>query len=264
MSLALKFGNINDPNSISGFVYFDAVTDYNRRYSGKTTDHPIDAGASITDHFVSNNPRFRINAVISSVDLSPISGKLFIDNESPLNTNSYPDPVTVNNFFSNLTSVLPASVLQFVENGQFIISGGGSLRKNYKKEVSFLLENIIRGLYYNEQRKKWENRMTPITLYELEGETFSDAYTDLILVDISVTESVDNWDALNISLELEQVMFVSLESVEAPQASKKTVNKGKVINKPQPVPTTEEVRKPDQPRPTVIDKLKKVKEGIFE
>ena len=263
MSLAIKFGNVNDSNSISGFIYFDAVTDYSRSYGGKVTSHPIDAGASVSDHFVSDNPRFRVNAVVSGVDLSAIPSKILIDNEAPLNTNLQPNSISVNNFYSNLTSILPASVLQFIESNQFTIDGGGGLRKNYKKEVSFLIENLIKGLYYNENRKKWENRMTPITLYEMEGETFTDAYNNLILINANFSEGVDNWDALNADFQFEQVRFVTLEKVDAPKTSKKgastTKEKGKVVTKPEPVPETQQ---PKKPTPTVLGQVDKVIKGV--
>ena len=105
MSLALKFGDLQAGGSdIKGIIYFDAVTVYTKDYSGKVTSHPIEAGASISDHFVSDNPKFKISGVLSHVDWSPVPEKISggaLDGEVT-NLNIEPEAVQTSNLGSGL------------------------------------------------------------------------------------------------------------------------------------------------------------------
>src|SRR6185369_15283839 len=93
MSLAIKWDDANG----GGFIFMDAVTAYSQDHSGKVTQHPIDTGGSITDHFIKSNARYKIGAVISGLDISTGS-YLIQDNQgnSPYNTNFPPNQVSVN------------------------------------------------------------------------------------------------------------------------------------------------------------------------
>lgn len=257
MSLAIKFGDSRDLNSLTGFIYFDAVQSYQKSFSGKLTSHPIDAGASISDHFYSDNPQFNLSAVVSGIDISNIPQKIIIDNETPLNVNIQPDAVSVNNFYSNLTQILPDSVLQFMSTNNFSITGGNQPRKDYKRDIQFLLETLMSGLYFNETRKRWENRVTPVTLFELDGSVFSHSYSDLVMTSMEISEGIDDWTSLNLDMKFEKARFVTLEKVDAPKTTKKgtktTQNKGKVTTSPEPVPTGPTA--PNKPRPTVLGKI---------
>jgi len=259
MSLAIKFGDVNNPSTVSGFIYLDAVTQYNKSFTGRVTSHPLDAGAKVSDHFISDNPKFSIQGVISGIDFSPLSANLRIDGETPLNVNYEVESVSVNNLHSDLQRILPSSILQFATTQPFTITGGGT-RKNYKKEISSLLERLMRGLVYNEGDKRFENVMTPITMYELEGSILTDSYSDLILTSFSYVEEVDNWDALNFQMEFEQVMFVELKNVDAPKTSKRgaqtSTKKGKVTTTAKKVEPVD-IKKPDTPRMTAVGSLNK-------
>lgn len=59
-----------DEIQAGGFLYFDAVTSWNRNYSGQVTKHPVADGGNVTDHYINNNPVFTMSAVISGTDLS--------------------------------------------------------------------------------------------------------------------------------------------------------------------------------------------------
>lgn len=218
MAIAIQFGDSNDNSSVSGVIYIDAVVRYEKRMGGKTAQHPIEAGASIVDHYISNNMALRLQGVVSSVDFSPIPSLVFLENESPLNFNPPPQEVSVGGLGSGLYSLLPDVVSQFLGNSQSEVSVDTFERESRKGEIEALMEDILHGLYFNEERRKWENRMTPVTLYEMgigsfEPETIIE---DLVITQFVSTEDVESGDALFFDMTLEKIQFVTLEEAEAP------------------------------------------------
>lgn len=222
MSLAIKFGDSTDVNSVAGAIYFDAVTNYNKKHSGKVTEHPIEAGAMVSDHYVSNNPIVKISGVVSHVDLSSASEYVYLDGEPVINQKSQPVAVRVSNIGSVLKNYIPGVVSQFLPNLLPDVIAASSESVNHKDSIEMLLRELLSGLYYNEQRKRWENRMTTTTLYEIDGVTPNPVFTDLIITDFTVDESVDTGDALVFELTGEKVRFVTLEKAEAPKPAPKS------------------------------------------
>ena len=43
-------------SNAGGFLLFDAVTSWNRSFTGAVSKHPIDGGSNISDHYINNNP----------------------------------------------------------------------------------------------------------------------------------------------------------------------------------------------------------------
>jgi hypothetical protein len=215
MSLAIKFGDITNPSSISGAIYFDAVTEYKRQYSGRVTEHPIEAGASVSDHFISANPKISIDGVISSVDFSYIPSLLSLDGTGVVNNNGQPDAISVGGM-GGLRQFLPNVISQFLPTLSPTVNVDTSGRNDHRAAVETLMKDLINGLYLNQDRQKWENRMTPTTLYEVYGISVNPFMEDLIVTKFSIEESVENGDGLWFSMEMEQVRFVTLESAEAP------------------------------------------------
>lgn len=220
MSLAIKFGDPTDPSSVSGAVYFDAVTDFKKDWSGRVTEHPIEAGASITDHFVSNNPKIKIKGVISHVDFSSIPQTLSLDGEPVLNSNARPDAVQVGNLGSVLRNVVPASISQFLPNISPNVIVDGKSRTNHKDSIELMMREMLNGLYFNQERQRWENRMTTTILYEIIGGSAANPIQDLVVTSFDVDETVETGSALFVDMTLEQVRFVTLEKAEAPKAQR--------------------------------------------
>jgi hypothetical protein len=221
MSIAVKFGDLLDPKQLSGFIYLDAVTSYAKSFGGRITEHPVETGVSISDHYISENPKFRVNGVISGVDLSPIPSTFFLDDQNPLNANPPAPPITISDSGSSLKKFLPDVVTQFLPKTSLTVSGD-VIRQDHKQEVETLLETIMNGLYYNEDRKRQENRMTLSTLYEMDGNLISKSYTNCVLTGYDVKEEVDSGDALFLELTFEQVRFATSDVAEAPKPVKKT------------------------------------------
>ena len=115
MTLAIKWGD--EASDVSGMIYFDAVTLYNRSYTGQVTKHPVDLGGNITDHFIRENPRFTLSGVISSVDIDTQMWVLpaLYEEGTVVNQRPYVQPVQVQSSnLSMISNMLPASISQFV------------------------------------------------------------------------------------------------------------------------------------------------------
>lgn len=258
MTLAIKFGDVKDPNSISGAIYLDAVTGYKKEYSGRVTEHPIEAGAHITDHYISKNPKVRISGVITGVDFA-ITPQSLINPEQEeepfLNYQEPPEAVMVQGTGSLLRQLLPGVISQFLPQIDPQVIMDENERLNFKEDIDLLIKDLINGLIFDQKRQRWVNRMTPITIYDVYDGTPTISMEDLILTKFSSEENVENGDALVFDMEMEQVRFVTLEEAEAPKAQRNssterattpTKDKGNAPTNPEPAP---------QDRPTVLGNL---------
>lgn len=225
MSLAIKFGDTSDASSISGFIYFDAVTDYTRNITGKTTNNPIDAGALITDHFVADNKKFNIKGVITGADISGVSYSINIDGEIPNNYNTRPSSVVVSDQGEGLPQYLPAVVSQFLGIRSLSVVADNSTRTDYKDQVWNTVDKLMTGLVYDKTQRKLKNQMTVITLYELDGSKLQKQYDNLVMTGFQVDEDADSGDGMFFSMNLESVNFVTLEKVDLPQDVSKQLKK---------------------------------------
>ena len=248
MSLALKFGDLADPTTLSGVIYFDAVTSYTRDFSGRVTSHPIEAGASITDHFISNNPVVSFSCVISSVDITSLGERLQIDGVPPMNVSRQPMPVSIGNLGGLLKQMTPGVISQFFPRVLPTIQMDQAQREDFGPTVSHFLEEVLTSLQFNPERKRWENRMVIATLYEIENGVPVRPMEDLVLTKFSRREDETTGDAFVADITLEKVNFVTLEEAEAPKVEKgtptarktgKTKDKGNVNSTPTPAPADE-------------------------
>lgn len=217
MSLAIKFGDNNDPDQLSGFIYFDVVTKYSKQLSGKVTSHPLDAGASITDHYISENPKYNIVGVISSADISNVPNSITVDGESPFNVNPQPSAVSVGNSGSGLLKAIPGVSSGFLTSGPEQISMDSNVKVDYGDQVKNLLQKLMTGLVYNENEKKLRNKMTLITLYEFYGNILGIEAENLVMTSCAFDEDPDSGNGVFISMSLEQVSFVTLQKTELPK-----------------------------------------------
>jgi len=261
MSLAIKFGSSTDPAVLSGAIYFDAVTKYSKDFSGRVTEHPLEAGASISDHYISSNPKYSISGVISSVDISNIPSMIKIDDQEVMNNSEEPLPVSVEDT-SGLRKFLPGVLDQFFGQVKPTVRLDDSERMNYKMSFENFFELLMSGLAYNEKRKKWENRMTTATLYEMQGFTPVKPIPNLVVTSIKLDEDEESGDALFVSMTLEHVNFVTLEKAEAPKPQKNTSTergaseKTQMGNKPG---TVDDVKNPPNDRTSVQGELEQAR-----
>lgn len=216
MTLAIKWGD--DTSDVSGMIYFDAVTLYNRSYTGQVTKHPVDVGGNITDHFIRENPRFTLSGVISSVDISTNVATLSaITGETIVNERDVVDPVQVSSSDQSLINkLLPASISQFVGTNKPEVSLAAE-RQEDRESIRDLITNLMNGVRFNEDTGQFDPYVEVIRLYEFDGVTLRRVTNNLVIANTTYNESADSGDALYVDLQIEQVTFAYLKKTEIPQ-----------------------------------------------
>ena len=216
----MRWGDPNNPEEPSGFIYIDCTVAYSQDYRGQVTKHPVDAGASITDHFIKENPVFTISGVISGTDLSYIPWLLLDENQQrPLNAQEQPWPISINLQGSKLLQYLPATIGQFLGTSKPKVEFFGNQRTDLSNEVVVkdILKGILKGLKYNPKADRSESHIQIVELYEFDGINIRDIIHDLVITSFRIDENPDTGDALFLNLTLEQVTFALLEKTEIPK-----------------------------------------------
>lgn len=231
MSLAIKWGD-EAPES-SGFLFFDATSVYTQNYSGKLTQHPIDGGGSVSDHFVRNNPVITISAVITGVDIS--TGTFLISNpentETPYNAQVAPAATSVNSTDNSLlTRFLPNSIGQFLPDTIPEVVMADS-RDNILEDIrDMLIRLVYSGKKYNDITQQFDSVIQTVKLYEYQGSvivrqlpTFDSE--KLVITDVTFKEDANSGFALYCDIRFEQVEFVALQKTVIPKDVAAVLNK---------------------------------------
>lgn len=251
MTIAIKFGDSRDPNSISGVIYFDAVTKYTKTYGGQVATHPTEAGVSMADHYIANNKKFQISGVISDVDFSPLSTLVAFGGEGAINAATPPSPVSIGGI-SEWRNYIPDVVSQYLGTQYPKVNADRQERPNFALQVDNIIEELLHGLYYNPDRGKLENRATLVTLFEMEGSSVIPSKTieNLLITSFKVEEDEDSGTALFFEMVLEQIRIYSSERADAPnpapnsktsRQTSKSTNKGAQQMEPRPAPNDKRV-----------------------
>lgn len=222
MTIALKIGG--EDTQVKAFIYLDAVTMYTKNMSGKVTSHPVDSGVDISDHFISNNQKFQLDGVITAADITGISDLVRIGSEKPMNARARPSQPVITGPDETL-KYLPQGAKQFFQQGTPSVQSTSSNLEVSLPEIEEVLNILMTANYYNEVDKRWRNKMVTTVLYEMDGNNFTNARTDLVITDVSLKEDPDSGDALFISLSLEKVRFVTLNQTQIPSKAKPSVRK---------------------------------------
>lgn len=225
MSLAIRWGENNAEDG--GFLYFDAVTAYTQDYTGSVSAHPIDAGASIVDHYIKNNAKFTLSGVITGVDVSTGS-YLIQDGEGTFAFNSRfpPTKVSVNSTDNSvLNRFIPASVSQFLpETTPDIVMD--SVRTNIIGQVRDVLIDLTSGSKLNEKTGQFDSNIQTVKLYEYEGTRLSrPPIENLVITSIRFNEDANTGSALYCDISFEQVTFAFLKKTELPKDVQQPIKK---------------------------------------
>lgn len=234
MTLAIKWGDPQKTEEFSGFIYIDSVSSYTKDFRGQVTKHPVDTGANISDHFISENPVYNISGVISGTDLSSIPYYVR-DQEGnrPFNAQQQPTSISLNSSSQGLLQYIPDSVAQFLNLSGPTVEVFGNTRTDLTYEIASkdLFEKILTGLKFNEQTNKTESNIQLVQLYEFDGVNIRDIIDDLVITSFRVREDVDTGDALFLDLTLEGVRFAYIERVKIPQDVQQDLKKKVASNK---------------------------------
>lgn len=222
MSLAIRW----DDDNGGGFIYLDAVTAYSQDYSGKVTNHPIDAGGNVTDHFYKNNARFKIGAVISGIDIS--TGTYLIqdlEGNSPYNSNFDVNPVSVNSSDQSLLQkFLPDSIGQFLSDStpEVVMD---TARTDLTEQIRDALISLTSGEIINQQTGQFNPNIQLIDLYEYDGFKLTRVVNRLVMTNVTFRETPDIGYALYCDFSFEQVTFALLKQTVIPQDVQSTLKK---------------------------------------
>lgn len=221
-----------------GFLYFDAITSWNRSFTGTTTKHPVDAGGNVTDHYINNNTVFTMSAVISGTDLS--ISTIALQNELgdiPYNARPAPTEVLVGSEDQSL-------LMRFIPNviGQFLPDTlpeviMDDIRGDTSEEIQDILTNLQSGEGYNQLTGQFETLIRPVVLYETNGflslvrKLPADNNSYLVITSINFREDTESGYALYCDLTFEKVRFANLKKVQLPPDLVQTPVKKKVTSK---------------------------------
>lgn len=238
MSLAIHW----DDDNGGGFIFLDAVTSYSQDHSGKVTQHPIDAGGNITDHFIRSNSRYKIGAVISGIDIS--TGTYLIQDaqgNSPYNSNEAPAPVSISSTDQSvLQKFLPDSIGQFLPDSTPDVLAD-SARIDLTEQIRDALISLTSGEILDVETGRFNPNIQLIDLYEYDGVKLVRVINRLVMTNVSFRETPDSGYGLFCDFSFEQVTFATLMRTVIPadvqQALKKKAepksSKGKQDSTPQ-------------------------------
>jgi hypothetical protein len=196
----------------NGLIWFDAVLQFDRQHSASVTKHPLETGASVTDHTTIENRVFTIAGVISNVDFnvqrpSNTSGggsrasrslKQF-ENNTPVPENN----VVISGDNNKFLKYLPESVSQFFDEKPQDATFGSVTRPI---DAFFLEKELI---------TIWESREL-VTLVEFDGNAVKTTHVNCVMTNLTFAEGTDSGDALYPTMTFEQVKFVKSLSTVIP------------------------------------------------
>jgi hypothetical protein len=246
MTIAIKIGDDSSP--VRGLLYFDVVTSFSETRTGSVSSFPLDTGVSVGDHYIAKNPTYQLKGVLSSVDISGVSNNIQVDGTSPMNATALPVTPSILDFATGTAKLLPGSLKQFARASIPAVVEGESVAQNQDR-IKEVFRELMNGVQYSQVLKRYQNKMTTVTLYEFDGNNIKTQHNDLVLTSFSIDEDPDTGDCIPLSLSFEKIRFVTVEKEQKTKskAMKKTVKKGvkkpeikrcEVANNPSATPTT--------------------------
>lgn len=226
MSFAISW----EPDEVNagGFLLFDAITSWNRSFTGAVTKHPVDQGGSISDHYINNNPVFQMSAVISGSDISTTSALLADEaGNEPSNTMMPPEAVIIGSTDQSLLmKYLPNAVGQFLPDTlpDVIVDDihGDVFAGDTVEKVQDILINLQSGEGVNQITGQWETLIRPVNLFETDSfltlikKLPSSSNSFLVITSINFREDVESGYALYADITFEQVRFANIKKVSIP------------------------------------------------
>ena len=133
-----------------------------------------------------------------------------------------PGNITITDNTSFIDKFLPDFIQQFRESTTLVVKGDEDERINHSDKVYAFIKKLLSGVYFNNERGKFENRMTLITLFEMDGINPVNPVTNLVMTKFSTKETPDSSGALIFDIELKEINFVELKKTDAPKTKPKS------------------------------------------
>lgn len=217
MSFAIKWGQFDESDN-AGMIYLDAVTAYTQNYSGSVTKHPVDAGATITDHYIRDNPVFTLSGVITNVDISTGSYLISdLNDNAPFNVDFPPNTVSVESTDKSvLSKFIPDVVGQFLPESTPEITIDDP-RADLIDQIRDALVSRTTGMRYNYDTARFEPTVEIVQLFEFdEKNLLRRIINNLVITSIRFNEDATTGHGLYVDITFEQITFVRLRKVDIP------------------------------------------------
>lgn len=201
-------------------LWFDAILDFSKTYSGQVTKHPIERGGVISDHVTLENISYTLNGVISNADFNRdrMSGaelaslQDFIDEEFSsggarvqiLNNEPLDDPAEIKYSENPLTKFLPEAAAAFLDNTAPVVSMSQPFRLNSA--------NVMENYFTFMQRSKEE-----FTVLEIAGNIVQRYANNCIFTNVTFKVDPESGDAVYPSLAFESVVWADSALVKIPK-----------------------------------------------
>lgn len=199
-------------NQSGDFIYLDVVTQYSRNFSSQVSQHPVDGSGTVSDHVITQNPKYQIVGNITGADFN--SGK--------------PDLTSEDRSFMGISQIVVesdiASVIEvsYEKNPLTLLPDiAGQFFLDTLPEIKNLSEG--RDAIYSEQLlfevlKKFQTRKEKLVLYDFDNDILSgEPVGDIFITNLAVNESATTGDALAFDITLEKVTISNLLEEEIPE-----------------------------------------------
>lgn len=235
MTVAIKRAN-------GDLLWFDAVLDFSRRYSSTVTKHPVETGAFISDHIITDNPVLIINGVLTDADFNvsrpqiteAMVERFGVNRKEFVNKTEVTQLAQIKEGSSPLARLLPEVAAQFFdEQAPEVI-----VTPNPKNKPALTVAADLEMM--------WKTKEVFEVLDLVAKNQLREPYRNCVITSLSFAEDPDAGDAVWPVMQIEQVTFATSESVQLAKATAPSVQKqaAKKENKGRETPL--EVAKPTE------------------
>lgn len=211
MTIAIKRNNGN-------LIWFDAVTSFDRRFSGAVSKHPLESGSVLTDHTTVENEVISLSGVWSDADfninrptIDQQQGELWgVTNKQFVNSTPSVGGIVISDD-DTITPFLPEVVGQFVKT---------SAPKVYMPPAS---SKVRPAESLKSEVIEMFNSREDFTLLDFQRGIIKDAYTNCVITSLDFAESPDSGNAVYPVFTIERVKYAYISNVQIqkkPVASK--------------------------------------------
>lgn len=217
MSIAIRIGQSGQKSS--ALFYLNTTTRYQTNYRSQTSKYPLDAGVSITDHVVNENPVIQVSGIISPADISIRTSNLTVQGEIPMNNNRFFSDnanTQIETLLAGLKNYLPDVATQFLSSTTPTLQGGQE-PDDRTSDILDKVKDLFTRLTYNRRNQSYNNSVVLCTLFELSNTGLRKDVKNLVLTEFTGRYEPDHGDALLVDMTFEQVRFVNLQQTTVPR-----------------------------------------------
>lgn len=222
MTIAIKRAN-------GDLIWFDAVVNFGRQFSGSVSKHPLETGAVITDHTIIDNEIISISGVLSDADFNlnrplidsqqaatfGLQNKQFVNNTPVTSVDDTGTPMYQNVMIdegNNLARFLPESI------GQFFGTNKPTVTMQYPEKVKLALTVADDLIAMHQGREEFE-------LINFSEDKIREVFSNCVMTSLSFNEDPDTGSAVYPNMTIERVKYATSTSVRVRRRVSKDMEK---------------------------------------